>query len=62
MPSWPSSVSVLRITLATGTTAVGIAVIAGGAGTYIAAMPKRTCSAVVLTTFSTTASLPAPIR
>jgi hypothetical protein len=40
---------VLRITLATGTTAVGIAVIAAGAGTYIAAMPKRTWSAVVLT-------------
>ena len=49
IPSWPSSVLVLRTTPATGTKAAGIAVIAASAGTRIAAVPRRTWSAAVLT-------------
>jgi hypothetical protein len=42
IPSWPSSVLVLRTTPTTGLTAAGIAAIAASAGTRIAAMPRRT--------------------
>jgi len=64
VPGRPSAAATIRILRPSAwlQAAMGIAVIAASAGAYIAAMPKRTCSAVVLTTCSTTASLPAPIR